>query len=57
MIEHSQGTQPSRHSSWHPNWELLVCGVRGHKLAGTDAAELRPRDAILAREDAAGTRW
>jgi uncharacterized membrane protein (DUF2068 family) len=31
--------------------------VRGHELVGTDAAELRPQDAILAREDAAGTRW
>ena len=38
-------------------WELLVCGVRGHELAGADAAELRPGDAILAREDANGTRW
>jgi uncharacterized membrane protein (DUF2068 family) len=31
--------------------------VSGHELVGTDAAELRPQDAILAREDAAGTRW
>jgi uncharacterized membrane protein (DUF2068 family) len=31
--------------------------VRGHELVGTDAAELRPEDAILAREDSAGTRW
>jgi uncharacterized membrane protein (DUF2068 family) len=35
----------------------LVCGVRGHELVGTDAAEVRPGDAILAREDASGTRW
>jgi uncharacterized membrane protein (DUF2068 family) len=35
----------------------LLCGTRGHELVGTDAAELRPQDAIFAREDAAGTRW
>lgn len=58
MTEHLAGTQPpARHSSWHPNWELLVCGVHGHELAGADAAELRPQDANLAREDASGTRW
>lgn len=39
------------------HWELLVCGLRGHELAGTDAAELRPDDAIIAREDSTGTRW
>jgi uncharacterized membrane protein (DUF2068 family) len=42
---------------WHLHWELLVCGVRGHELTGTDAAELRPEDATLAREDSSGTRW
>ena len=31
--------------------------MRGHELVGTDAAEVRADDAILAREDAAGTRW
>jgi uncharacterized membrane protein (DUF2068 family) len=31
--------------------------VRGHELEGTDAAELRPQDAVFAREDAAGARW
>jgi uncharacterized membrane protein (DUF2068 family) len=35
----------------------LLCGVSGHELVGTDAAELRAQDAVLAREDAAGTRW
>src|SRR6202171_6352357 len=39
------------------HYELLVCGLRGHALVGTDAAELRPDDAILAREDSTGTRW
>ena len=38
------------------HWELLSCGVSGHALIGTDAAELRPQDAIVARE-MDGTRW
>ncbi len=33
-----------------------MCGVRGHALAGVDAAELRPQDAIFAREWE-GVRW
>ena len=36
--------------------ELLVCGLRGHELIGTDAAELRAEDALFARE-MAGQRW
>ena len=39
------------------HWELIACGTRGHLLAGTDAAELRPEDAILARPGDDGTRW
>jgi uncharacterized membrane protein (DUF2068 family) len=38
------------------HWELLVCGVAGHELVGTDARELRPVDAIVARE-IDGVRW
>ena len=38
------------------HWELLVCGVRGHELVGTDAAALRPADALFARE-MDGRRW
>jgi uncharacterized membrane protein (DUF2068 family) len=38
------------------HYELLVCGLRGHALIGTDAAELRPQDAIFAR-DMHGSRW
>jgi uncharacterized membrane protein (DUF2068 family) len=32
------------------HWELLVCGIAGHELVGLDARELRPSDAIVARE-------
>jgi uncharacterized membrane protein (DUF2068 family) len=37
-------------------WELIACGWKGHVLVGTDAAELRPQDALLAREYD-GSRW
>jgi uncharacterized membrane protein (DUF2068 family) len=37
-------------------WELIVCGLRGHSLVGTDAAELRPQDALFARVYD-GQRW
>jgi uncharacterized membrane protein (DUF2068 family) len=40
----------------HVDWELVACGFRGHVLVGADAAELRPEDAIIARE-AGGVRW
>jgi uncharacterized membrane protein (DUF2068 family) len=38
------------------HYELLVCGVRGHELLGTNAAALRPEDAFFAREGG-GLRW
>jgi len=38
------------------HYELLACGVSGHELVGTDAAELRPQDHVLA-VDAEGVRW
>ncbi|MDQ6915201.1 MAG: DUF2127 domain-containing protein [Actinomycetota bacterium] len=38
------------------HYELLACGVRGHELIGTDAAEVRPQDAVVVRE-AGNVRW
>ena len=38
------------------HYELIVCGISGHELVGTDAAELRPQDHVLA-VDAEGVRW
>jgi uncharacterized membrane protein (DUF2068 family) len=57
MVQRPPGTEPPRR--WRPrlHWELLICSVRGHGLVGTDAAELRRQDAIVAREDSTGTRW
>jgi len=38
------------------HWELLVCGLQGHRLVGVDAARLRPEDALYA-EERGGLRW
>ena len=38
------------------HYELLVCGVRGHELIGTDVKEIRSENAIVAREEG-GVRW
>ncbi len=38
------------------DWALVVCGLRGHVHVGTDSAQLRPEDAVLARE-LEGIRW
>jgi uncharacterized membrane protein (DUF2068 family) len=51
------GTQPPQRFRPRLHWELLLCGASGHELVGRDAAQLRPQDAVFAREDAAGTRW
>jgi uncharacterized membrane protein (DUF2068 family) len=37
-------------------YELISCGLTGHELVGTDAAELREQDSLFARE-ADGLRW
>ncbi len=37
-------------------YELIACGLHGHEIVGTDAAELRPKDAVFARE-LDGLRW
>ena len=48
------GVGPRRR--WHYTWELLACGTQGHFLVGEDVAELRPEDALFARESQ-NTRW
>jgi uncharacterized membrane protein (DUF2068 family) len=45
-----------RRSRRRIGWELVVCGLRGHVLCGADAAELRPQDWLLARDEQ-GLRW
>jgi uncharacterized membrane protein (DUF2068 family) len=55
---HHQPPGTVRPSRFRPrfHWELLVCGLRGHELVGTDAARLRPEDELVVRE-LDGLRW
>jgi uncharacterized membrane protein (DUF2068 family) len=57
MSPEPPGTTPPRRFRPKFHYELLVCGVRGHELIGTDAAELRPQDAVVARPGDDGLRW
>jgi uncharacterized membrane protein (DUF2068 family) len=38
------------------HYELLVCGIGGHELLGTDAEEVRDSDHLVVREEG-GLRW
>lgn len=49
--ERPEGKRPRIH------YELIGCGLRGHQLVGTDAAEIRPVDSLLVREHGDGFRW
>jgi uncharacterized membrane protein (DUF2068 family) len=52
------GVRPERPRRFRPRleYELLVCGLVGHALVGLDVRELRPQDAVIARE-MGSTRW
>src|SRR4030081_3204125 len=50
------GTQKPRRFRPRFHWELLVCGVRGHELIGTDAARLRAEGDVGAGGEEA-IRW
>jgi uncharacterized membrane protein (DUF2068 family) len=50
------GTEKPRRYRPKLRYELIGCGLHGHELLGTDAAELRPQDAVFARESG-GLRW
>jgi uncharacterized membrane protein (DUF2068 family) len=50
------GTEKPRRIVPRFHYEPLVCGVSGHELFATDVAELRPEDAVFARDDDA-VRW
>src|SRR4051794_14389288 len=38
------------------HYELIVCGLQGHELMGTDVSEIRPEDELVAFERD-GVRW
>lgn len=48
------GARPKRRRL---HYELIGCGLHGHRLIGTDAANVRPDDALLVREHGEGARW
>ncbi len=50
------GSEQPRRFRPQLRYELIGCGLHGHELLGTDAAALRPEDAVFARE-AGGLRW
>jgi uncharacterized membrane protein (DUF2068 family) len=50
------GTEKTRRYLPRLRYELIGCGLHGHELLGTDTAELRPEDALVARESE-GLRW
>lgn len=50
------GTERPRRYLPSLRYELIGCGLHGHELLGTDAAELRAGDHLFARESG-GLRW
>jgi uncharacterized membrane protein (DUF2068 family) len=50
------GTERPRRFRPKLRYELIGCGLHGHEILGTEAAELRPEDQIFAR-DSGGLRW
>jgi uncharacterized membrane protein (DUF2068 family) len=55
-MELPPGAQPGDRPRRKIDWELVVCGKRGHELVGRDAAELRFEDSLFVRE-AGALRW
>lgn len=55
-MHHPPGTQRPERFRPRFHYELLVCGLSGHRLVGTDTASFRPEDGLVARE-IDGVRW
>jgi uncharacterized membrane protein (DUF2068 family) len=61
-MERSEAQRPVPPGTHRPrprrkiDWELIGCGFQGHALFGVDAAEVRPQDAAIVREEG-GIRW
>jgi uncharacterized membrane protein (DUF2068 family) len=56
MHQPAPGTDIVSRSRRKIDWELISCGFRGHYLLGLDAANVRPDDHLLVREQD-GLRW
>jgi uncharacterized membrane protein (DUF2068 family) len=55
-MQRPPGTDPPPRPRRRVDWELVACGVEGHARVGTDAAEIRPQDSLLVRDDG-DVRW
>jgi uncharacterized membrane protein (DUF2068 family) len=51
------GTQTPRRFRPRLRFELISCGLYGHELLGTDAAQIRPEDELVVRHAGSGLRW
>lgn len=56
ILQPVPGTETRRRFWFRIDWDLIACGLHGHELVGTDAAEIREEDAPFAREGD-GLRW
>ena len=54
-MQHPPGTHQPRPRR-RIDWELVTCGFEGHAIVGVDAAEVRPEDALIVR-DQGDLRW
>jgi uncharacterized membrane protein (DUF2068 family) len=50
-LPHPPGAHPPPRKRRQIDWELIACGWQGHVLVGTDAAELRSEDQLVARDE------
>src|SRR5947209_8414108 len=55
-MDQPPGTERPQRFRPRLHWELLVWGVSGHELLGTDVAHVRLEDAVVLREER-GLRW
>ena len=55
-MQRAPGTDAERRPRHKVDWELVACGWNGHLLVGLDAAEVRPEDRLVMREDG-DSRW
>jgi uncharacterized membrane protein (DUF2068 family) len=54
-MKHPPGTHQPRPRR-RIDWELITCGFEGHAIVGVDAAQVRPEDSLIAR-DQGDLRW
>jgi uncharacterized membrane protein (DUF2068 family) len=55
--DYPPGTQQPTRFRPRFHYELIGCGLHGHELVGTAAAQIRPEDGLLVRESDDGLRW